>query len=351
MEIIVHQAILHVLDTTLDAPVLSGSCMEMTAEKTAYLQYHIEKLLASDDIRQCRPLPDSAFRYELEQNKDFIDLSCRIAGVLFDYMHAHTTIPGADLAVVDFTRDGQPWLGILKLNYKNGYTHYTESVDGAPVNSIIQQRACLPTQSVDGAPVNSIIQQRACLPTQSGKVEEGALVDLTDYSMKLLEKKFDIDGHKEFYLSTVVFQYTTAEPEKKKLQAIQDAAVQAVQENYQDEPHVEAQVAMLIANQAADNDNRVTVEQVRRQLAEEYPLAAVPFDDYVEKSDVLEPAQAQQPVTVSPARIRRMESRSIHTASGIEVKIPTEILSEDSAVEFLHAEDGSVSLLIKNVIL
>ena len=300
MEIIVHQAILHVLDTTLDAPVLSGSCMEMTAEKTAYLQYHIEKLLASDDIRQCRPLPDSAFRYELEQNKDFIDLSCRIAGVLFDYMHAHTTIPGADLAVVDFTRDGQPWLGILKLNYKNGYTHYTESVDGAPVNSIIQQRACL--------------------PTQSGKVEEGALVDLTDYSMKLLEKKFDIDGHKEFYLSTVVFQ-------------------------------VEAQVAMLIANQAADNDNKVTVEQVRQQLAEEYPLAAVPFDDYVEKSDVLEPAQAQQPVTVSPARIRRMESRSIHTASGIEVKIPTDILSEDSAVEFLHAEDGSVSLLIKNVIL
>ena len=33
MEIIIHQAILHVLDTTLDAPVLSGSSMELTAEK------------------------------------------------------------------------------------------------------------------------------------------------------------------------------------------------------------------------------------------------------------------------------------------------------------------------------
>ena len=329
MEIIIHQAILHVLDTTLDAPVLSGSCMEPTAEKMAYLQYHIEKLLASDDIRQCRPLPDSAFRNELEQNKDFVDLSCRIAGVLFDYMHAHTTIPGADLAVVDFTRDGEPWLGLLKLNYKNGYTHYTEEVGGAPVNSIIQQRACL--------------------PTQSGK--EGALVDLTDYSMRLLEKKYDIDGHKEFYLSTVVFQYTQAEPEKKKLQAIQEAAAQAVKDSYADEPHAEAQVAMLIANQASDNDNQVTVEQVRRQLAEDYPLAAVPFDDYVEKSDVLEPAMHDQPVTVTPARIRRMESRSIHTANGIEVKIPTEMLSEDSAVEFLHDADGSVSLLIKNVIL
>ena len=279
MEIIIHQAILHVLDTTLDAPVLSGSGMEMTAEKTAYLQNHIEKLLASDEIRQCRPLPDSAFRNELEHNGDFVDLSCRIAGVLFDYMHAHTTIPGADLAVVDFTRDGEPWLGILKLNYKNGYTHYTETVEGAPVNSIIQQRACL--------------------PTQSGKVEEGALVNLTDYSMRLLEKKYDIDGHKEFYLSTVVFQYTTAQPEKKKLQAIQEAAV--------------------------------------------------PFDDYVEKSDVLD--YAQQSVTVTPARIRRMESRSIHTANGIEVKIPTELLNEESEVEFLHDANGSVSLLIKNVIL
>ena len=329
MEIIIHQAILHVLDTTLDAPVLSGGGMELTAEKTAYLQNHIEKLLASDEIRQCRPLPDSAFRNELEHNQDFIDLSCRIAGVLFDYMHAHTTIPGADLAVVDFTRDGVPWLGILKLNYKNGYTHYTESIDGAPVNSIIQQRACL--------------------PTQSGKVEEGALVNLTDYSMRLLEKKYDIDGHKEFYLSSVVFQYTQAEPEKKKLQAIQEAAAQAVKDAYEDEPHADAQVAMLIANQAADNDNQVSVEQVRQQLAEEYPLAAVPFDDYVEKSEVLEEAAA--PVTVTPARIRRMESRSIRTANGIEVKIPTELLNSDSELEFLHDPDGSVSLLIKNVIL
>ena len=329
MEIIIHQAILHVLDTTLDAPVLSGGGMELTAEKTAYLQNHIEKLLASDEIRQCRPLPDSAFRNELEHNQDFIDLSCRIAGVLFDYMHAHTTIPGADLAVVDFTRDGAPWLGILKLNYKNGYTPYTETVEGAPVNSIIQQRACL--------------------PTQSGKVEEGALVNLTDYSMRLLEKKYDIDGHKEFYLSSVVFQYTQAEPEKKKLQAIQEAAAQAVKDAYEDEPHADAQVAMLIANQASDNDNQVSVEQVRQQLAEEYPLAAVPFDDYVEKSEVLEEAAA--PVTVTPARIRRMESRSIRTANGIEVKIPTELLNSDSELEFLHDPDGSVSLLIKNVIL
>ena len=366
MELVIHQAILHVLDTTLDAPVLSGGVMELTAEKTAYLQAHLEKMLASDEIRLCQLLPESSFKYELEHNQDFVDLSCRIAGVMFDYMHAHTTIPGADLAVVDFTREGTPWLGVLKLNYKNGYTHFTEQQEGETVNSLIQQRACL--------------------PAQSGRVEEGALVDLSDGSIRLLEKKYDIDGRKEFYLSTVIFQCSQAAPEKKKLAALQEAAAQAVREAYQEELHPEAQASLLIASQAAPEkkklaalqeaaaqavreayqeelhpeaqaslliasqavDNQVSVEQVRRQLAEEYPLAAVPFDDYVEKSDVLEETG---PVTVSPARIRRMESRSIRTASGIEVKIPSELLGAESEVEFLRDDDGTVSLLIKNVLL
>ena len=329
MEVKINQVVLHLLDPGASEPVLSDRAMDMDADLYEYYTATLERAFASDEVKNCRFLPDSAFAAEMAQNQDFIDLSRRIAGVIFEQMLQYQAIPAGDLAVVDFTRDGAPWLGILKLNYKNGYTHYTETVEGAPVNSIIQQRACL--------------------PTQSGKVEEGALVNLTDYSMRLLEKKYDIDGHKEFYLSTVVFQYTTAQPEKKKLQAIQEAAVQAVQENYTDQPHVEAQVAMMIANQAADNDNQVSVEQVRRQLEEDYPLAAVPFDDYVEKSDVLD--YAQQPVTVTPARIRRMESRSIHTANGIEVKIPTELLNEESEVEFLHDANGSVSLLIKNVIL
>ena len=62
--------------------------------------------------------------------------------------------------------------------------------------------------------------------------------------------------YKEFYLPPSFFPVHHAEPEKKKLQAIQDAAVQAVQENYQDEPHVEAQVAMLIANQPLTTTTR-----------------------------------------------------------------------------------------------
>lgn len=326
MEIVINQAILHVLDTTLNAPVLSGAGMELTAEKTAYLQTHIEKLFASDELRSCRFLPESAFAGELASNRDFVDFSCRVAGVMFDYMHAHPTIPSGDLAVADFDCEGRPWLAVLKLNYKNGYVHFTEQAGGVQTNTLLQQRTCL--------------------PTQTGKVEEGALIDLDTGAVRLLEKKYDIDGKKDFYLSTVVFQCSQTPPDRKKLAVIQQAAEQAVQDTYDGQEHVEAQVAMLIRNQAVDN--KVSAEAVRRQLAEEFPLAAVPFDDYIEKSDAVD---AAEPVTVTPARIRRMESRSIRSQSGIEVKIPAELLASIEDVEFLHDPDGSVSVLIKNVLL
>ena len=149
----------------------------------------------------------------------------------------------------------------------------------------------------------------------------------------------------------VLWMANRFEPEKKKLQAIQDAAVQAVQENYQDEPHVEAQVAMLIANQAADNDNKVTVEQVRQQLAEEYPLAAVPFDDYVEKSDVLEPGAGPSSPSRFPRPIADGEPQHPHRQRH-RGEDPYRDLSEDSAVEISPRRGTAVfSLLIKNIIL
>ena len=75
MEIIIHQAILHVLDTTLDAPVLSGGGMELTAEKTAYLQNHIEKLLASDEM--LRSVAGTAYGKNFDVVRQRLKLECK----------------------------------------------------------------------------------------------------------------------------------------------------------------------------------------------------------------------------------------------------------------------------------
>ena len=78
MEIIIHQAILHVLDTTLDAPVLSGGGMELTAEKTAYLQNHICLLYTSHKSRNAgkgkgRFRRRNVWRWRKSRTQDFFN--------------------------------------------------------------------------------------------------------------------------------------------------------------------------------------------------------------------------------------------------------------------------------------
>ena len=76
-------------------------------------------------------------------------------------------------------------------------------------------------------------------------------------------------------------------------------------------------------------------------------MAAESFVAAVEEAEL----DVAEPVKVTPARIRRLESRCLKTASGIEIKIPAELIASDSAVEFIRGEDGSVSMLIRDVIL
>lgn len=333
MEIKINQVILHLLDSGASEPVLSDKPMELDADLFDYFTACLEKAFAADDGKNCRFLPDSAFKQELDQNGDFIDLSRRIAGVIFEQLLQYPAIPAGDLAVADFTAEGVPYYGVLKLNYRPGYTHKTDLLGNGLYSSMVSQRTLLP-----GTP----------------KADEAALIDRANGTVRLLEKRYTLDDKKDFYLSTRVFGCTQALPEKAKLKAVCESAVAAVQQAYpepdalEDVPPfdggTETAVELLVRNQAVENT--IAVEDVRTRLEECYPLAAPAFEQALAETGVARDDR----VTVSPARIRKLESRSFKTESGIEIKIPAELCSSDEAVEFIHSATGSLSLLIKDVL-
>ena len=97
-------------------------------------------------------------------------------------------------------------------------------------------------------------------------------------------------------------------------------------------------------NQAVDNQ---TLRRGRaRAHPGEFPLAAPRFEEALAETGV----QENDRVTVTPARIKKLESRSFKTESGIEIRIPAELCSSDDAVEFIHSATGGLSLLIKDVL-
>lgn len=333
MEIKINQVILHLLDSGASEPVLSDRPMELDADLYEYFTACLEKAFAADDGKACRFLPDSAFKQEMDGNNDFIDLSRRIAGVIFEQLLQYPAIPAGDLAVVDFEAGGVPHYGVLKLNYRPGYTHKTDLLGNGLYSSMVPQRTLLP-----GTP----------------KADESALIDRANGTVRLQEKRFTMDDKKDFYLSTRVFGCTAAMPEKAKLKAVCESAVAAVRQAYP-EPETledippfdggtETAVELLVRNQAVENT--IAVEDVRSRIEECYPLAAPVFEQALAETGVAKDDR----MTVSSARIRKLESRSFKTESGIEIKIPSELCNSDDAVEFIHSATGGLSLLIKDVL-
>ena len=193
--------------------------------------------------------------------------------------------------------------------------------------------------------------QPLCSPI---KADEAALIDRANLTIRLIEKKVALDDKKDFYLSTKVFACTQAMPEKAKLKAVCETAVAAVQQAYPEPEQLddvppfdggtETAVELLVRNQAVDNT--ISVEDVRTRMEEQYPLAVPAFEQALADSGV----ERSDRVTVSPSRIKKLESRSFKTESGIEIKIPAELCNSDDAVEFIHSATGGLSLLIKDVL-
>ena len=333
MDVKLNQVIYHLLDSGASEPVLSDRPMDLDADLFEYFTACIEKAWASDEGKACQFLPDSAFLAEMRQNSDFIDLSRRIAGVIFEQQLQYPGIPSGDLAVADCSMDGVPFYAVLKLNYRPGYTHQTTVLGNGQCSKIAPQRTLLP-----GSP----------------KADEAALIDRANETIRLIEKRWPLDDKKDVYLSSNVFGCPQALPEKEKLKAVCDTAVAAVQKAYP-EPETlddvppfdggtETAVELLVRNQAVDN--KIAVEDVRTRLEEQYPLAVPAFEEALAETGVA----PDDTMIVSPARIKRMERRSFKTERGIEIKIPAELCNSDDAVEFIHNAGGGLSLLIKDVL-
>ena len=182
-DIIMKAAIIHILDSSVGIPVLSDQAMEIGPDFSDFLKAHIEKITESDDIKQCS-FSDSSPLKELIENctpDNFVETSKQLAENLYDIMNSNIDIPAADIAILVFSCEGCDYLGFLKMNYKTSYTHATREAEGGNRNDIILQRALL--------------------PAQGQKLSEAFIVNLSDGSILLTEKKYEVNGEKRFYFS------------------------------------------------------------------------------------------------------------------------------------------------------
>lgn len=330
-DIRIKNVIVHILDSTIGMPVLSDTQLEYGSEIAEFLKEHIAKISSGDDAKECRFYKEeSEVFHMLEEYADdnFVEISKDIASLLYDIMNSNIDIPAADLMVVRFKESDDEYLALLKMNYKALYTHRTMSLEDGEGNS------------------NEIIRHKSILPSESQRLTEAAIIRLEDLSLQVIEKKYEVNGEKTNYFSFLFLKCSSHLSHKSKLSIVSRAVESVQKEGFDETERFEKQMrAKSIIQEEIEEKGGFVVEELAEKIFEEQPELKVAFQDKMEKYDMVK--EEIQPK--SENTVRKYQSQHLYTDTGIEIKIPMDQYKNPRSVEFITNQDGTVSVLIKNI--
>lgn len=328
-EVSLHHAIVHILDSTVGMPVLSDAVLEHGSDFGDFLRGHIVRIINSDEIKSCSFETQESPVYALLKEWDeenFVSISQEIAKELYTIMNQNIDIPPADLVVVSYRAQDKPYLAVLKMNYRTSYTHMTSS-DPWGNN-------------------NDIIKQKAILPGDTQKLQEAAFINLEDYNIQLIEKKYEVNGVKTNYFSELFLRCRGSLSPKTKLDIV-SRAVENVQKKYYNESE-QFEVRMetkRIINQELSENGSLDVPEVINKIFRDNVQMKEEVNERLDKYHLTEAPVAPQ----NPNTTKKFEKQHLLTDTGIEIKIPMEEYNNKESVEFITNQDGSISVLIKNI--
>lgn len=325
MPITLEQTIVHILNSSEAMPIFSDIPLSLNAEVENYLSQTIDRAFQSDDVKSCLFKPESNV---WNQCRDFswnlISISQSIAKEIFNIMRRNREIPVADLLFGIARIKGNKYFYMLKFDYRSAFTHFVETAD-------------------DKISV-SIIQHHALFPIQAPKVTEGFFIDMETPTVKVLERKYTVDGMKDFYLSSQILCCTENKSPRQKTTKLLKVAEKVAELYYSDEDEMDAHISSTMYKELQKGQS-LLVENLGQRFFSQNPAAQEEFFERLSAADI----SRDEKLSLSEKFQKKFQKQAIRTSSGVEIKIPTQVYSNADEIEFINNPDGTVSLLIKNI--
>ena len=325
----INKLIIHILDTNLQMPVLSQKEALLEDDVVQFVGTHIGRIMCDDGLKTARfGNEESAVKdlcTRIHEDEDcYVEATSQAASMLYDIMLQYPDIPSGDLVCCLYTVDNHDYLGFMKFNYKNSFIHYVDSEGGSSVNSIVKQKNAL--------------------PGENQKVDECIMVDLDTMEMKVLEKKYEINGESQFYLSTL-FLDTVCQPSKKeRAKAFKKATESFSKKVFADDTRITQELKTAISEQLEESPV-IELAQVAESAFKGNDDLKQSYMEHMEEAGFTEDV-----VEIDEATARKaFKKQKIKTDSGIEITLPYELYKERGAVEFINNTDGTISIIIKNI--
>lgn len=326
-DIIIRKGILHILDSHNGYLGLSNDLLDMGPDLMEFVRGHIFKILESDDTKKCQfdgsisPVLSLLETMEETDDESFVEATRVLAENLFDIMCDSITIPAADLLCVTFQVQSVVHLALLKMNYKVTYIHKQDEND-----------------------VNDIVKQRV-MPTDSAKLTEAVIIDLMEYKVKLVEKKYEmLNGDKINYLSERFLQCYAEMAPKKKFQIL-NKVINDINNRYPEDGVAKRLEAKSRLRNEFEENQAFKVSEIGDKLFGDHQGKKQEFDEKIERYDM----QYDTFTVAKENTVRKLEYQMIETDTGIEIKIPMEEYNTKDNIEIVEEPGGGSTIIIKNI--
>lgn len=329
-KILIYKAIIHTLMKDEEVPRCAAYEIDHEEELThALLTNYLEKVMTTNQMKWANFQEEDETEKLLEELlKDpagFIEISKIIAEKIQKSLHKYREyLPSCDMAFILFEMEDVMYLGIIKLNHKNIYIRKTEKSPGGELNLIRTS--------------NDLY----ILPKAS--IEEGMIVHLPYVDIALLDKEYKVDGEKQGFFADIIFQLHKGMSEKEKLKAFNQINKRLQEKFIGEDLEQKAEIKKAISDTIVETGVLDVAAALDKAFEDTQEVKSI-YKEALSKAN-LEKEKIQ---IDNNASRKKFDIQKITTNTGIEISIPVEYFNDESKVEIVMNQDGTVTFILKNI--
>lgn len=247
--------------------------------------------------------PESLVSKQLANcQENFVAMSEVIVQRWFEIYQESEEAPSADVFAVLYEVDAVLYFALLKVNYREAYTHFVEADE----------------TGID----NRLILNRAILGSKSQKADEAFAVDVTNLTYELIEKKYEFSGKKEFYFSDRVIESIPAPSLEENVKVIQKVAKSLGKKFETEEFYLVADLKEAVYD-SIEEKGRLDHELIAEKVFKENITAKLAFQEEVqEQVFVTEAPTVKEVQEISEKKFGKQKFR---LSNGIELIVPVDV--------------------------
>lgn len=299
----------------------STDFVDMNETSIDYYRKKVEKALNSPSLKELTvgSLHEMMLRSEkmIESQEEFIKQAHEMTDKLFALGSVIEEMPNSNVLFVDCYKNGERYVGVLKLNYRY-----------------------IPMSVIDEN--NIRITKKQVLPTMGSPVDEAIIVNVDAKKLFLIEKKYNIDGKLDFYLNAQWIKGEEKLTDKQKISTMKKV-VRKMDDIYNVNDGKALPLMKHEIQEKIDTNQPVKPLEIVKKVLEKDGQAQEESEIMMKDLGIGEEDQ------IESVSLTAMDKCKLVLDDEIEISLPIEEYLSGDKVEKVKQEDGTYSILLKDV--